>query len=114
MPSEIPTMHVILLGATLFTIGMVGVLVRRNMLVILMGIELMLNGANVVFVGYARMFGDMAGHIWALSIMAVAACEIAVGLGILMTLYRDRRTLDIDDWQLLKEKQGPKEPEFPV
>jgi NADH-quinone oxidoreductase subunit K len=114
MPSEIPIMHVVLLGATLFTIGMVGVLVRRNMLVILMGIELMLNGANVVFVGYARLLGNMSGHIWALSIMAIAGCETAVGLAVMVTLYRDRRTVDIDDWQLLKEKRGPKAPEFPV
>jgi NADH-quinone oxidoreductase subunit K len=104
MPSEVPVMHVILLGAILFTIGMVGVLVRRNMLVILMGIELMLNGANVVFVGYARLLGDMGGHMWALFIMSVAACEVAIGLAILITLYRDRRTLDIDVWQLLSEK----------
>ena len=113
IPAEIPAMHVVILGAVLFSIGIIGVLARRNMLVILMSIELMLNGANVVFVGYSRMLGTMNGHMWALFIMAVAACEVAIGLAILVTLYKDRGTLDISEWNFLREEDAAETPEFP-
>src|SRR5207247_6113911 len=93
----VPTQYYLLLAAVLFCLGMFGVLVRRNALVVFMCIELMLNAANLTFVAFARERGDMSGHISAFFIIAVAAAEAAVGLAIIISVYRSRGTINIDD-----------------
>ena len=91
------------LSALLFAIGAGGVLIRRSPLVILLCLELMLNAANLALVAFARDHGDMGGQIFALIVMVVAACEVAVGLGLVVALYRRRLPIDVDE---LRELQG--------
>ncbi len=93
----------LVVSAIVFAIGAGGVLVRRNPLVILLCIELMLNAANVALVGFARMHGNADGQLFALIVMVVAACEVAVGLGLIVALYRRRLPIDVDE---LRELQG--------
>ena len=90
------------LAVILFVIGAVGVLVRRNALVIFMCIELMLNAVNLAFVGFARMHGNLDGQVIAFFVMVIAAAEVVVGLAILMTIFRTRRSASVDDANLLK------------
>jgi NADH-quinone oxidoreductase subunit K len=90
------------LAVVLFVIGAVGVLVRRNALVIFMCVELMLNAVNLAFVGFARMHGNLDGQVIAFFVMVVAAAEVVVGLAILMTIFRTRRSASVDDANLLK------------
>ena len=90
-------------SAIVFSIGAGGVLVRRNPLVILLCIELMLNGANLSLIAFARANGDQDGHIFAIIVMVVAACEVAVGLGMIVAIYRRRLPIDVDE---LRELQG--------
>jgi NADH-quinone oxidoreductase subunit K len=90
------------LSAGLFTIGLVGVLVRRNALVIFMSIELMLNAANLVFVAFGRHMNDIEGQVVVFFVMAVAAAEVAVGLAIIVNLFRLRETVFVDEVNLLK------------
>jgi NADH-quinone oxidoreductase subunit K len=90
------------LAVTLFVIGAVGVLVRRNALVIFMCIELMLNAVNLAFVAFARMHGNLDGQVIAFFVMVIAAAEVVVGLAILMTIFRTRRSASVDDANLLK------------
>jgi len=92
----------LLIGALLFTIGCVGVLVRRNAIVILMCIELMLNAVNLTFVAFAHEGQSMAGHIFVFFVMTVAAAEAAVGLAIVIALFRRRRTTDVEDASLMR------------
>jgi NADH-quinone oxidoreductase subunit K len=98
----IPMDLVVGLSAILFGIGVVGALVRRNIVVILMSIELMLNAVNLAFVAFARMHGNNDGHVFVLMVITVAAAEVAVGLGILISLFRNRDTVNVDDVSLLK------------
>ncbi|MEB2346346.1 MAG: NADH-quinone oxidoreductase subunit NuoK [Deltaproteobacteria bacterium] len=98
----IPLEHVIGLSAILFLIGTIGALTRRNLIVILMSIELMLNAANLAFVGFARAWGEQDGQLFVLMVIVVAACEVAVGLGILIALFRNRETVNVEDMSLLK------------
>jgi NADH-quinone oxidoreductase subunit K len=86
----------------LFTIGTVGVLVRRNAIVVFMSIELMLNAANLAFVAFARMQGNLEGQVIAFFVMVVAAAEVVVGLAIIVAIYRSRRSASIDEPNLLK------------
>jgi NADH-quinone oxidoreductase subunit K len=86
----------------LFTIGAVGVVVRRNAIVVFMCIELMLNAANLTLVTFARINGTLEGQVTAFFTMVVAACEVVVGLAIIVTIYRSRRSASIDDASLLK------------
>ena len=86
----------------LFSIGAATVLVRRNAIIVFMGVELMLNAANVVFVTVARMRGMLDGQAIALFVMVVAACEVVVGLAIIMAIFRARRSASVDDANLLK------------
>jgi NADH-quinone oxidoreductase subunit K len=88
--------HFLVLAAVLFLIGVVGVLVRRNALIILMSVELMLNAANMTLLTFARMWGDLSGHTFALIVIAVAAAEAAVGLAIVVAVFRGRRNVDVD------------------
>lgn len=94
--------HYLALSALLFVIGVVGVLTRRNIIIIMMSIELMLNAANLLFVAFARSTGDMTGHVFVFMVMAVAAAEAAVGLAITLALFKSRETVDIDEVNLLK------------
>ncbi|MBK7367893.1 MAG: NADH-quinone oxidoreductase subunit NuoK [Candidatus Eisenbacteria bacterium] len=98
----IPTEWVLALSAVLFTIGVVGVLVRRNALVIFMSIELMLNAANLAFVAFARQQQSLDGQIFVFFVMTVAAAEVAVGLAIIVNLFRLRETVFVDEINLLK------------
>ena len=88
--------HFLVLAAALFLIGTAAVLIRRNALIILMGVELMLNAANMTLVTFARMWGDLSGHTFALIVIAVAAAEAAVGLAIVVAVFRGRRNVDVD------------------
>ena len=90
------------LSALLFTIGAAGVLLRHNAIVMFMCVELMLNACNLAFVTFSRMHGHLDGQVVAFFTMVVAACEVVVGLAIIMTIYRSRRTADVDDAHLLK------------
>jgi NADH-quinone oxidoreductase subunit K len=98
----IPTDHAVALSAILFVIGTVGTITRRNLIVILMSVELMLNAVNLAFVAFARLHGNLDGHIFVLMVIVVAACEVAVGLGIVIALFRNRESVDIEDVSLLK------------
>jgi NADH-quinone oxidoreductase subunit K len=84
----------LVLSAALFSVGAWGVLARRNLLVALMSVELMLNGVNVALLAFARLHLDERGHVLVLMVMAVAAAEVAVGLAILISVFRNRRTVD--------------------
>jgi len=92
----------LLIAAFLFTIGCVGVLIRRNAIVILMCIELMLNAVNLTFVAFALENQSMSGHIYVFFVMTVAAAEAAVGLAIVIALFRRRRTTDVEDASLMR------------
>ena len=92
----------VFLAVILFVIGGVGVLVRRNAIVIFMCVELMLNACNLAFVSFARMHGNLDGQVVAFFVMVVAAAEVVVGLAILMAIYRARRSASVDDANLLK------------
>ncbi len=94
--------HYVALAMVLFVIGAVGVLVRRNAIVIFMCVELMLNAANLAFVGFSRMQGKLDGQVIAFFVMVVAAAEVVVGLAILTSIYRTRRSASVDDANLLK------------
>jgi NADH-quinone oxidoreductase subunit K len=88
--------HFLVLAAILFLIGMAGVLVRRNALIILMSIELMLNAANMTLIAFSRMWGDLSAHTFALIVIAVAAAEASVGLAIVVAVFRGRRNVEVD------------------
>jgi NADH-quinone oxidoreductase subunit K len=98
----VPTSAYLVLSAVLFVIGVLTVLLRRGVITMLMGIELMLNGANVAFVAFGRHAGMMDAHIYVLFIIAVAAAEAAVGLAIVLALFRLRETTDVDSVNLMK------------
>ena len=96
-----PTYYLVL-SAALFTIGAVGVLVRRNAIVVFMCIELMLNAANLTLVTFSRINGTLDGQIMAFFVMVVAAAEVVVGLAIIVSIFRSRRDIDVDDLNVLK------------
>ncbi|MEO5987515.1 MAG: NADH-quinone oxidoreductase subunit NuoK [Candidatus Eisenbacteria bacterium] len=98
----IPLTWSLALSAVLFTIGVVGVLVRRNALVIFMSIELMLNAANLAFVAFAQQMNSLDGQIFVFFVMTVAAAEVAVGLAIIVNVFRLRETIFVDEINLLK------------
>ncbi len=98
----VPLEHVIGLSAVLFTIGTIGALTRRNLVVILMSIELMLNAVNLSLVGFSRAFGQVDGHVFVLMVITVAAAEVAVGLGIVISLFRNRDSVNVEEVSLLK------------
>ncbi len=96
-----PTYY-LLLSALLFAIGAVGVLVRRNAIVVFMCVELMLNAVNLTLVTFSRINGDLQGQLMAFFVMVVAAAEVVVGLAIIMAIFRSRRSASVDDANLLK------------
>ncbi|WP_423225558.1 NADH-quinone oxidoreductase subunit NuoK [Candidatus Amarolinea aalborgensis] len=98
----IPTSYYLILSALLFVVGMVGVLVRRNALIIFMCIEMMMNAVNLIFVALANQFGHLEGQVFVLLVMAVAAAEVAVGLAIVIALMRHKDSTNVDEINLLK------------
>ena len=92
----------LIMAALLFTVGCVGVLIRRNLIVILMSIELMLNAVNLTFIAFSRYLGSTDGQVAVFFVMAVAAAEAVIGLAIIISVYRHRQTLDPQEMQLLK------------
>lgn len=102
MIQTISTSHYLILAAALFCLGMFGVLIRRNALVVFMCIELMLNAANLTFLAFARARGDDLGHLSAFFIIAVAAAEAAVGLAVVISVFRARGTVNIEEIQSMK------------
>ena len=97
-----PLSYYVILSAVLFTIGVVGVLVRKNPLVMFMSIELMLNAANLSFAAFARYRNELAGQVIAFFVMTVAAAEVVVGLAIIVSIFRSRATVDVDVVSTLK------------
>lgn len=103
MNGMVPTQNYLVLSAILFTIGVVGVLIRRNPIQIFMCIELMLNAANLSFVALGRHFGQINGQMYVIFSLAVAAAEVSVGLGIIVAIFRSKETINIDEIHLLKQ-----------
>lgn len=93
----VPTTYYVLLSAILFTIGVVGVLTRRNVMVIFMSVELMLNSANLALVAFARQWGSVDGQLLTFFVITVAAAEVAVGLALLVGIFRTKKTTNVDD-----------------
>ncbi|RMF50801.1 MAG: NADH-quinone oxidoreductase subunit NuoK [Anaerolineae bacterium] len=98
----LPVTYYIALSAILFSLGALGVLIRRNLIVIFMSVELMLNAANLAFVTFARYYQSMNGQVFVFFVMAVAAAEVAVGLSLIVAIYRARRTINVDDLSEMK------------
>jgi NADH-quinone oxidoreductase subunit K len=98
----VPTSYYIILSAILFTIGALGVLIRRNAILIFMAVELMLNAANLAFVAYAREFGALSGQVFVFFVMTVAAAEVAVGLALIVAIFRTKQSIDVDQLSSLK------------
>ena len=94
--------HYTVLSAALFVIGMIGVLVRRNIIVIFMSIELMLNAVNINLVAYSNQLHSAVGQVFAIFVICVAAAEAAVGLGIILAFYRNKETVNIDEMNLMR------------
>jgi NADH-quinone oxidoreductase subunit K len=92
----------LVLSAFVFCIGAAGVIVRRDPLVILLCLELMLNGGNLALIAFARMHGGEAGQVFALIVMVIAACEVVIGLGIIVAMYRNRLRIDVDEMTELR------------
>ncbi|OGQ61669.1 MAG: NADH-quinone oxidoreductase subunit K [Deltaproteobacteria bacterium RIFCSPLOWO2_12_55_13] len=97
-----PLNYYLLLSAVIFAIGVTGVIIRRNIIVILMSIELMLNAVNLTFIAFSRSLGSMDGQVIVFFVMTVAAAEAVVGLAIIISVFRHRQTLDPREMQLLK------------
>ena len=102
MESTVPTSFYVILSAVLFTLGVAGVLVRRNAIIIFMSVELMLNSANLVFVAFARQFMELSGQVFVFFVMTVAAAEVAVGLALIVTIFRTKKSISVDDINQLK------------
>ena len=98
----VPLSMYLALGAALFIIGVAGVLLRRNVLIVLMSLELMLNSVNVNLVAFSSFLSDFRGQIIAIFVIAITAAEVAIALGILVTLMRNKATLDVDDITIMK------------
>jgi NADH-quinone oxidoreductase subunit K len=98
----VPLNYYLILSALVFAIGVTGVLIRRNLLVVLMSIELMLNAVNLTFIAFSRFLGSTDGQVVVFFVMAVAAAEAVIGLAIIISVYRQRQTLDPQELQLLK------------
>ncbi len=99
---EVTVEHYVILSAILFSIGALGVLIRRNALIIFMSIELMLNSANLAFVAFARHFNDLDGQIFVFFVITVAAAEVAVGLALVVNIFRTKKSINIDEMNILK------------
>jgi len=100
--TPVPVEYFLLLGTGLFTIGVVGVLTRRNIIVILMSIELILNAVNINLVAFSHLYGNVNGQVFALFVITDAVAEAAVGLGLIIALFRNKETVNADEIDLLK------------
>ena len=98
----ITTTHYMVLSAALFTLGLVGVMVRRNVIIVLMSIELMLNAVNINLIAFSHQLQNAVGQVFAVFVIVVAAAEAAVGLGIILAFYRNKETVNIDEMNLLR------------
>jgi NADH-quinone oxidoreductase subunit K len=98
----VPIEHALALSAILFAIGGIGAMTRRNLIVILMSLELMLNAVNLALVAFSRQWGNHDGHVFVLMVIVVAAAEVAVGLGIVIALFRNRESVNVEDASLLR------------
>ncbi len=98
----VPTSFYLILSATLFLVGTLGVLIRRNAIVLFMSVELMLNAANLALVAFAREQANVGGQVLVFFVIAVAAAEVAVGLALLVAIFRSKRTTDVDEISSLK------------
>jgi NADH-quinone oxidoreductase subunit K len=100
--SAITPAHYVVLSAALFIIGVIGVLVRRNLIIVFMSIELMLNAVNINLVAFSDQYRHAVGQVFALFVIAVAAAEAAIGLGIILAFYRNKETINIDEITLMR------------
>lgn len=108
VPSPVPLQHVVYLALAMFAVGLVGVTCRRNILIVLLSVEIMLNSANLALVAFSRAWGNLDGQVFVFFAMVVAAAEVAVGLAIVIALYRLRQSTNIDDADELAEADyGP-------
>jgi NADH-quinone oxidoreductase subunit K len=98
----LPVQYYLGLSIILFTLGTLGVLIRRNAIIVFMSVELMLNAANLAFVAYARMHESMSGQVFVFFVMAVAAAEVAVGLALIVAIFRTKHSINIDQMNSLK------------
>jgi NADH-quinone oxidoreductase subunit K len=98
----VPVTYYLILSGIVFLTGVIGVLLRRNIIIILLSIELMLNATNINFVAFSQYFHDVTGQVFVFFALTVAAAEVAVGLAIIIALYRAKSTINIDEFQLLK------------
>ncbi len=101
--STLPIEYFIVLSAVLFVMGVLGVLVRRNAIMIFMSVELMLNAANLALVAFSRQWGEVDGHLFVFFVMTVAAAEVAVGLALIVAIFKAKKSIDIDE---LNSMQG--------
>ena len=99
---NVPTSYVLILSAVLFILGVLGVLVRRNAIVMFMSIELMLNAANLAFIAFARANQNLSGQVFMFFVIAVAAAEVAVGLALIVAIFRTKHSIDVDQISSLK------------
>ncbi len=102
MPEQVTIEWYIALSSILFAIGAMGVLLRRNAILVFMSVELMLNSANLLFVAFARQLGDIEGQVLVFFVITVAAAEVAVGLALIVAIFRTKRSINIDEINLLK------------
>ncbi|MBP9500918.1 MAG: NADH-quinone oxidoreductase subunit NuoK [Candidatus Promineofilum sp.] len=102
MPNAVDINWYIALSGILFVIGVLGVLLRRNAIILFMSIELMLNSANLLFVAFARHLGDLDGQVLVFFVITVAAAEVAVGLALIVAIFRSKKSINIDEINLLK------------
>lgn len=102
MAQTIPLSYYLAISAVLFSMGALGVLIRRNPLIIFMSVELMLNAANLAFVAFARSFGVLTGQIFVFFVMTVSAAEVAVGLALIIIIFRNKHSIDVDLMNSLK------------
>lgn len=98
----VPLEYYLVVAGTIFTIGMIGVIIARNVMIIFMSVELMLNAANLAMIAFSRNLGSMGGHVMVFVVMTVAAAEAAVGLSIIIALFRNRESANIDEVNLMK------------
>ncbi len=98
----VPLEHVIILSLIIFSIGILGVLIRKNAIIIFMSIELMLNAVNLSLVGFSRYYNSVDGQVFVFLVMTLAAAEVAVGLAIIVSLFRNKQTINIDEINILR------------
>ena len=98
----VPIEHVIILSFIIFSIGILGVLIRKNAIIIFMSIELMLNAVNLSLVGFSRYYNSVDGQVFVFLVMTLAAAEVAVGLAIIVSLFRNKQTINIDEMNILR------------